>query len=372
MNQRLMVSGTLLAALTAAIWIGWNSVQPPPRTGDVPYVPTRQPVVDRMLQLAGVAAGDLVYDLGSGDGRIVIRAAAAYGARGVGYEIDPSLVAESRRNAAAAGVSERVVFHETDLFEADLRPATVVTLYLLPTVNLALRPRLLTQLAPGTPVVAQTFDMAEWEPDARDTVEGIDPPAELFRWVIPAAFGGSWSIRFADDTSPMTLKLRQSFQRVEGVLAAEGGEVPVVGVIDGFGIRVEAVRESIEGGGHVVFRGTVSGGRWEGDATIAGSRHAFTAQRAVAGVEGTWSIDGDDTTVRIERRQDVWGAVRGAARARPMTDFYVWGASVYWVFGGGEGEAPRIIYSGLVEGDVIAGHRIDGTRLSSWTARRRR
>ena len=371
MNRRLTISGTLLAVLMAAVWIGWNSAQPPPRSGDVPYVPTRQPVVDRMLQLAGVSAGDLVYDLGSGDGRIVVRAAEAFRARGVGYELDPLLVAESRRNAAAAGVSERAVFHETDLFEADLRPATVVTLYLLPTVNLALRPRLLAQLTPGTPVVSQTFDMAEWEPDARDTVEGLDPPAELYRWVVPDAFGGSWSIRFDDDVSNMTLKLWQSFQRVEGWLATEDGEVPVVGRIDGSDIRVEAVR-ALGDGSRVVLRGTVSGDRWEGDATVAASRHPFTAQRAVAVVEGTWRIDGDDAMVRIERRQDGWGAGRGAAGERPMLDFYVWGASVYWVFGGAEGEAPRVIYSGLVEDDAIAGNRIDGTRLSAWTARRER
>ena len=371
MNQRLTVSGTLLAVLTAAIGIGWNSVQPPPRTGDVPYVPTRQPVVDRMLQLAGVSAADLVYDLGSGDGRIVVRAAAAYGARGVGYEIDPSLVAQSRRNAAAAGVAELAEFREADLFAADLRPASVVTLYLLPSVNLALRPRLLAQLTPGTPVVSQTFDMAEWEPDARDTVEGLDPPAELYRWVVPDAFGGSWSIRFDDDVSTMTLKLWQSFQKVEGWLATEGGEMPVVGRIDGSSIRVEAVR-AMGDGSRLVLRGTVSGGRWEGDATVAASRHRFTAQRTAAAIEGTWRIDADDTTVRIERRQDGWGAARGAAGERPMTDFYVWGASVYWVFGGGEGEAPRIIYSGRVEGDAIAGNRTDGTRLRPWTARRER
>jgi SAM-dependent methyltransferase len=148
---------------------------------DVPYVPTTMPVVDRMLELAEVTGDDVVYDLGSGDGRIVIRAAERFGARGVGIEIDSALVQEARQNAEEAGVADRVTFRQGDLFEADISEATVVTLYLLPTVNLRLRPKLFEELAPGTRIVSHDFDMDDWEHEERVEV-GDDA---VFRWTIP-------------------------------------------------------------------------------------------------------------------------------------------------------------------------------------------
>ena len=148
---------------------------------DVPYVPTPKPVVNRMLVLAEVDSNDVVYDLGSGDGRIVIQAAAKYGARGVGIEIDSDLVRKARQNAREAGVSDRVEFRQGDLFEADLSEATAVTLYLLPSVNEKLRPKLFEELAPGTPVVSHDFDMGDWE--AEQTVE-MDGDT-IYRWTIP-------------------------------------------------------------------------------------------------------------------------------------------------------------------------------------------
>jgi hypothetical protein len=149
---------------------------------DVPFVESPQPVVDRMLEAAGVNENDVVYDLGSGDGRIPITAARDYGARGVGIEIKPDLVKRARENARDAGVSDRVEFRQGDLFEADISDATVVTLYLLPSVNLELRPKLFRQLEPGTRIVSHDFDMDEWEPDT--TVESSDGDT-IFRWVIP-------------------------------------------------------------------------------------------------------------------------------------------------------------------------------------------
>ena len=148
---------------------------------DVPYVPTPQRVVDRMLDLAEVSEDDVVYDLGSGDGRIVIRAATEYGARGVGIEIDSALVRKARQNAEEAGVTDRVTFVQGDLFEADISEATVVTLYLLPSVNLRLRPKLFEELAPGTRVVSHDFDMDEWQHEERVEV-GSDA---IFLWTIP-------------------------------------------------------------------------------------------------------------------------------------------------------------------------------------------
>ncbi|MCS3755252.1 SAM-dependent methyltransferase [Salinibacter ruber] len=154
---------------------------PPEQESDVPYVPTPKPVVDRMLELADVDETDVLYDLGSGDGRIVIRAARTHGARGVGIEIDPDLVKKARKNAKEAGVADLVEFRQGDLFEADISEATVVTLYLLPSVNQKLRPILFEQLSPGTPVVSHDFDMGRWTPDRTVDLEGDT----VYRWTIP-------------------------------------------------------------------------------------------------------------------------------------------------------------------------------------------
>ena len=151
------------------------------REPDVPYVPTSSETVSRMLELANVSEDDVVYDLGSGDGRIVIAAAKQYGARGVGIEIDPERVKEARKNAREAGVADRVEFRQGDLFEADLSEATAVTLYLLPSVNMKLRPKLMKELEPGTPVVSHDFDMGDWEPERTVKVGGDT----VYLWRIP-------------------------------------------------------------------------------------------------------------------------------------------------------------------------------------------
>lgn len=153
----------------------------PTREPDVPYEPSAPGVVDAMLRLAKVGPGDVVYDLGCGDGRIVV-AAARLGARGVGVDIDPRRIREARANARAAGVEDRVELREGDLFEADVRPATVVMLYLWPEVNLRLRPKLLAELRPGTRVVSHAHDMGDWEPERTAVVGG----ARIFLWIVPA------------------------------------------------------------------------------------------------------------------------------------------------------------------------------------------
>jgi SAM-dependent methyltransferase len=151
----------------------------PPRL-DVPYVPTPQPVVDQMLEMAGVTARDTLYDLGCGDGRIVVTAASKYGARGVGIDIDPQRIREARENASRAGVANRVQFRTADLFASDFSPATVVTLYLLPQINLKLRPQLWKQLRVGTRIVSHAFDMGDWVPERTEIVEG----RTLYAWTI--------------------------------------------------------------------------------------------------------------------------------------------------------------------------------------------
>jgi SAM-dependent methyltransferase len=152
---------------------------------DVPYVPTPQNVVNEMLTLANVTKNDVVYDLGCGDGRLVITAVNKFGAiRGFGVDIDPQRIAESNANAKAAGVTDRVAFAVQDLFQTDLKDATVVTLYLLPEVNMRLRPKLLSELRPGTRVVSHSFDMGDWKPQKTVTVE---PGGQrLYLWTIPA------------------------------------------------------------------------------------------------------------------------------------------------------------------------------------------
>ena len=148
---------------------------------DVPFVESPQPIVTKMLQMANVNEDDVVYDLGSGDGRIVITAAEEYGARGVGIEIKPHLVTKARLNAEKAGVADRVEFRQGDLFKADISDATVVTLYLLPSVNMRLRPKLFRELTPGTRVVSHDFDMNDWTPDSTWESGG----ETVHRWTIP-------------------------------------------------------------------------------------------------------------------------------------------------------------------------------------------
>ena len=148
---------------------------------DVPYVPTPNGVVDAMLDLAKVKKGDVVIDLGCGDGRIVV-AAAKRGARGIGYDLNPQRISEANDNAKSAGVTNQVKFIEKNLFEADIHEATVVTLYLLPSVNAKLKPRLFSDLKPGTRVVSHSFTMPDWEPVESAEYDG----RKMYLWVIPA------------------------------------------------------------------------------------------------------------------------------------------------------------------------------------------
>ena len=172
---------TALVAVTVLLSSASAQVRPAAKP-DVVYVPTPQPVVEAMLRLAEVKRTDVVYDLGSGDGRIVIAAAKLHGARGVGVEIDPALIKKARANAAAAGVADRVRFVAQDLFKTDLRPATVVTLYLLQSLNERLRPKLVRELRPGARVVSHVFNMGpEWPPAETVTVDR----SRIFLWSIP-------------------------------------------------------------------------------------------------------------------------------------------------------------------------------------------
>ena len=184
MKRRQFVAG--LAALGVSPWVAAQDQGAPARTPDVIFVPTPNEVVDAMLKMAEVTKADTVYDLGCGDGRIVITAAQRYGARGVGIDIDPERVAEATENVRKGKVADRVKIIRGDLFEADISEATVVTLYLLTDLNLKVRPKLMRDLKPGTRVVSHAFNMGDWKPERQANVKG----SSVYLWRIPPRQAG--------------------------------------------------------------------------------------------------------------------------------------------------------------------------------------
>lgn len=245
---------------------------------DVPYVPTPWAVVDAMLKLAKVGAGDFVIDLGSGDGRIVIRAAQKHGARGFGVEIDGALVDEARREAQRQGVAGRAEFLEQNLFNTDIGRATVVTMYLYPRLMIQLRPRLFEQLKPGARVVSHDFDMEGWQPDARLTVPVPDKPygppsSAVYLWVMPANAAGDWRWRSTVGGVPMDfeLSLAQSFQALDGRALIGGRPARVeAGRMHGDEIRFMLTAEADGRALRHEFRGRVEGEAIKGREKVSG------------------------------------------------------------------------------------------------------
>lgn len=237
------------------------AAQQPPGV-DVPYVPSPPAVVAQMLALADPGPDDVLYDLGSGDGRIVIEAARRFGARGVGVDIDPVLVEEATANARRQGVEDRVRFRRQDLFETDLRAASIVTLYLFQHLNLELRPRLLEQLRPGTRVVSHAFHMGDWEPDTVVAVrvnQGTGR-AMVYAWTVPARVAGTWTLTTPEGRR-VSLQLRQQFQRfsgpgVNGRLVGERIEFTVTERVNGR-LLTRRLTGRVTGDG---MRGSVAGG----------------------------------------------------------------------------------------------------------------
>jgi Methyltransferase domain len=252
---------------------------------NAPYVPTPQSTVDRMLELAKVGPNDFVIDLGSGDGRIPITAAKRFGARAVGIEIEADLIEKSRFDAKWAGVADRVTFRAEDLFTTDLRPATVLTLYLFRELNIQLRPRILEQMKPGARVVTHDWDMGEWEPDvslvspAPDKPVGLDRNSKVFLWYIPARMAGRWRL----ETSLVpgraaTVTLAQTFQRFEGALEEQAAQVEVAGGR----ARGTAVQFSVPGASpwSGAYEGTAEGDTVSGEIVRNGAvAGRFTARR---------------------------------------------------------------------------------------------
>lgn len=236
---------------------------------DVPYVPTPSFVVKAMLDLAKVTADDVVYDLGSGDGRIVIDAIQSRGVkRAVGIDLNPVRVADANANARDAGVTDRATFMVDDVFKVDFTPATVVTMYLLPNVNLRLRPRLLDELKPGTRVVSHAFHMYDWPPDAQEKVAGEVP---IYLWIVPAKIQGIWSGKAG--TQPFTLSVNQKFQSVSATLSLDAKRSTVLeGQLTG-----DAVTATGKDG--AAFKGKLTGAVLTGTVTLGGVSHDVTLSR---------------------------------------------------------------------------------------------
>jgi 2-polyprenyl-3-methyl-5-hydroxy-6-metoxy-1,4-benzoquinol methylase len=190
---------------------------------DVPYVQTPQPVVDRMLELAGVKATDFVMDVGCGDGRMVVTAAKTYGARGLGIDIDPQRIAEAKLNAQRAGVANKVEFRVGNLFAADISQADVLAMYLLETVNMQLRPKILSTMKPGVRVVSHAFTMGDWKADLQESIDG----KQVFMWVVPARVDGRWLVRQGEGNAGFEMTLQQAFQEFTGVATIDGRQVPI-------------------------------------------------------------------------------------------------------------------------------------------------
>jgi SAM-dependent methyltransferase len=274
---RRMVLGSLLAIAPASLagqdTAAAGAAAVPRRSPDVHFVPTEMGTVHTMLKVAKVGKSDIVYDLGCGDGRIVITAVKEYGARrGVCVDIDPERIKESRLKADSAGVTKRISFREADLFQMDLSDATVVTLYLLPALNERLRPKLFRELKPGTRVTSNSFDMGDWK---ADSVIQPSPRSQFFNyayfWIIPADVAGTWTVNLDrsgesnGDGSAYTLDLEQRYQQVTGKATANGREIS----LDEVSLRGDRLNFVISdpksgNGGPMRFTGRISGDKATG------------------------------------------------------------------------------------------------------------
>jgi SAM-dependent methyltransferase len=223
---------------------------------DVVWVPTPQALVDKMLDMAKVTPKDYVIDLGSGDGRTVITAAKR-GAKAHGIEYNPDMVELAKRNAAKEGVSDRATFANADLFESDFSQAQVITMFLLPSINLKLRPKIL-DLKPGTRIVSNSFDMEEWKADETANAEECSNWCTAYLWIVPAKVNGTWKLPNGE------LTLKQTFQMISGTLKSGNVVAPVNGKLNGEQITFTAGEGQYTGrvNGNSMEGSLKSGGKW--------------------------------------------------------------------------------------------------------------
>lgn len=260
---------------------------------DVPYAATPYEIADEMVRLADVRSDDVVYDLGCGDGRLVIAAVRKAGCRGVGIDIDPERIKESRQNAIIAGLQDRVRFVEQNFFESDVREATVMLIYLFPDVNIKLRAKFLKEMKPGSRLVSHAFDMGDWKPDNSASIR----TQRVYFWVIPANATGTWKWNSpGSGQAPAVLEMEQRYQQIRGVITQGGRKTKLA------------------------------------DAKLTGSRVAFTVEEDVGGRKRTHefagTISGNTITgtietadgKRVQKRR--WKAVRNPSTVRPIESGY--------------------------------------------------
>ncbi len=302
------ITSGLVRSAWAAI-IGCCVAQAMAAEPSVPYVPTPQVVVDRMLQMAKVTPQDYVIDLGSGDGRIVITAAQKFGARGFGVDLNPVRIKEATENAAKANVSDRVTFYQRNLFETDLSQASVLTMYLLPRVNLDLRPKVL-ELKPGTRVVSHDFSMDEWKADEAVNIEVPEKygpgsgsgTSTVYFWVVPAKVNGAWQWQSNVGGKPQSYEmvLEQTFQMINGTVRTGGRSV-----------KLENAKLS----------GDQITGSFTADVNGSPTKHELSGRVAGNAIEGSVTLTGTRMQAQYE-----WNAARGAKTGATSAQMRIAGA----------------------------------------------
>ncbi len=246
------------------------------RASDVPYVPTSMNVVDAMLVLGGVGPDDYLIDLGSGDGRISIRAATRFGTRGMGVDLDDRLVRMALADARKQGVADKLVFEARNLFSTDISRATVVTTYLLQSINLQLRPLLFEQLKPGTRIVSHDFDFSDWSPDQKITIDVPDKPygpprSDIMLWVVPANMAGVWQWSLPGSAA-YELRLEQKFQMLVGAAVAQGQPLR----LGDARVKGDAVSFTLSGTADVQrYTGRIDGNRITGEVVLRSGERAL-------------------------------------------------------------------------------------------------
>jgi len=350
---------------------------------DVPYETTHPEVVAEMLRLTQIGPGHLLFDLGCGDGRIVIAAAQLYGARGVGVDIDPQRLREAHDNARYAGVAHLVEFKLADIREVDLAAADAVTIYLLPKINLALRPRLFRYLKPGAMVVSHAFDMGEWEPDKlvrHDKARN----GKIYAWMMPAAAGGTWQWQTESKQGKMlaTLRLDQDFQEVTGAirLAADPPH-PISEVsLQGRNLKFNATLPVQEGPVDIIYEGVVNGDTITGTQTWLNGpqagKYPWTASRRPSTLAGSWQLKiiprqgqaSQGLRLQLADQNGHLTATCITNREIPVTALYTWGQSLR--FEVSLHDQPHTFW-GFFEGRTAAGTVIvndDWGTVRDWTA----
>jgi SAM-dependent methyltransferase len=277
------ISWSFVRAQDAAAPAAADAGAPPKEVHeDVPYVPTPEPVVNKMIELAKITKDDVAYDFGCGDGRLVIAAVKAGAKRGLGVDIDPQRIKEANENAKAAGVTDKVEFKEADLFKMDFKDATVLTMYLLPSVNMKLRPKILDEMKPGSRVVSHAFDMEDWEPEQEVTVE---PGGQtVYMWTVPAKVEGAWDVKIKNGQGEQQAKLdlKQNINKVTGTAKigekeAQIADAKLIGDQLTFALSDQPDMKytcKIDG---ATISGTAKGNGAAGEAQLAGSKQGADA-----------------------------------------------------------------------------------------------